>query len=221
MKKALLAIVASAFAHSALAGVSGTPHDLTVNSAKYGAPAAAYTGLTPCNFCHAVHRSNNSFAGAPLWNRQNLPAAAWTMYDQTSLTGGSVDATPNAASLTCLACHEGSAALGALFSTGGTNVLTGGTMTAIDPIASRNFVIGRDLSNDHPVSFPYVGIGGNSFPSITSSGTAAANVSGLPLYGASFNRMECATCHDPHNNDNGRFLRQPSAGICAVCHVDK
>jgi predicted CXXCH cytochrome family protein len=227
MKKAFLALAIAAFAQSAFASVVGGPHDLSAsgpaatNGAKYGTPQGTYAGLTPCSFCHAVHKANTAFAGAPLWNRPTL-TATWTMYPAANLTGGVVDAAPNAASLTCLTCHEGTAALGVLFSTAPTNVLTGGTRTQMDNAASRALVTGADLSNDHPVSFPYVG-GAGGFPTITNAGTSAANVVGMPLYGASFNRMECATCHDPHLTvgTSPRFLRVLSATICGTCHTTK
>jgi predicted CXXCH cytochrome family protein len=225
MKKAFLAFAIAAIAQTALARVATGPHDLTAggpNTAKYGTPSATYTGLTPCAFCHAVHKSNTAFTGAPLWNRPTL-AATWTMYPAANLTGGVVDASPNAASLTCLSCHEGTAAVGVLFSTTPTNTLTGGTRTQMDNVASRALVTGADLSNDHPVSFPYVG-GAGGFPTITGAGAAGANVAGMPLYGATFNRMECATCHDPHADITAalpRFLRVAPAAICGTCHTTK
>lgn len=34
-------------------------------------------------------------------------------------------------------------------------------------------------------------------------------------------RVECASCHDPHNTTNGTFLRRTNAGsgLCLTCHV--
>lgn len=33
-------------------------------------------------------------------------------------------------------------------------------------------------------------------------------------------RVECASCHDPHNTTNGTFLRRTNAGsgLCLTCH---
>lgn len=231
MKKALLALAIAALAQSAFANVAGGPHDLSAdgpasNHTKYGTLATGYAGLTACNFCHAVHKANVAFTGAPLWNRPDFtPAASWQMYPSGSLTGTpAVAASPAAASLTCLTCHEGSAAIGALYSTNGANVLTGGTNTYMDAVASRALVTGNDLRNDHPVSFTYQGatIG---YPPIT-TGTGGSNVDGLPLYGAGGDQMECATCHDPHADiaTQPRFLRPfpvAAGSFCAVCHTDK
>lgn len=50
----------------------------------------------------------------------------------------------------------------------------------------------------------------------------------LPLYGAGAsgqgtgnNRVECATCHDPHTTDNPTFLRisNDGSGLCLTCHA--
>lgn len=40
----------------------------------------------------------------------------------------------------------------------------------------------------------------------------------LPVEG---NQIHCATCHDPHDNSHGNFLRKPVKELCSSCHADK
>lgn len=51
---------------------------------------------------------------------------------------------------------------------------------------------------------------------------SARDKSDLPLYqvGAVLPRVECATCHEPHNPSNGTFLRvqNTSSNLCTTCH---
>lgn len=207
MKKAIIAIALAAFASTASAAVTSSAHDLTSqtgpNAAKYGTTVA---GTTPCQFCHTPHKANPdaTLAVAPLWNRNALSVASWTMYAQAKVTG-TVDAAPNANSLTCLACHEGSAALGSVYSTA-TNLLTGGTRTNMD--TAGMLAVGTNLNDDHPVAIAYAGGGATEFPA----------VSPYPLYNT---KVECATCHDPHDTTNGNFLRDAAGTLCGACHTAK
>jgi predicted CXXCH cytochrome family protein len=41
------------------------------------------------------------------------------------------------------------------------------------------------------------------------------NVKQLPLYDR---RMICITCHDVHQNPNGKLLRMPEKDLCNNCH---
>lgn len=215
MKKIAIAFAFAAFASTASAAVSGGPHDLTVAANKRGAYGAlADAGTTPCQFCHTPHKANPdaAYTRAPLWNRQSL-TATFTMYDQAKLTAGNtVDASPNAASITCLTCHEGSAAMGQTYAQTA-SLLTGGTDTAITDVGMLR--VGTNLNDDHPVSFLYPTGGAGEFP----AGTATA-VAGLPLYSS---KVECATCHDPHLTAvlGSNLLRASAATICGLCHTQK
>jgi predicted CXXCH cytochrome family protein len=211
MKKIALAIVFAAYASTTLAAVAGGPHDLTSAANKVGAYGTAAVGTTPCQFCHTPHKANASatFATAPLWNRSAL-AVTFTMYDQAKLTAGNtVDATPNAASMTCLTCHEGSATLGTVYSTTSA-LLTGGTNTTM--VNSGMMQLGTNLNDDHPVSFLYPIGGSAAFEAGTATGVA-----GFPLYSS---KVECATCHDPHLT-GANFLRATAATLCGLCHINK
>jgi predicted CXXCH cytochrome family protein len=76
--------------------------------------------------------------------------------------------------------------------------------------------LGTDLSNDHPVSFVY-------------DATLATNkgemVLPATLTGAvkldKANQMQCSSCHDAHNDTNGKFLvmKNDSSKLCITCHT--
>jgi predicted CXXCH cytochrome family protein len=81
--------------------------------------------------------------------------------------------------------------------------------------------LGRDLSGDHPVSF-----------TVTSHLVTTNNAKGdVPLKSVSEmrshpvarlddeGRIQCTTCHDPHDNTYGEFLRTSTPGeLCIACH---
>ncbi len=132
------------------------------------------------------------------------------MYDSTKISA-TVAATPGSASLTCLSCHEGSVAIGQTLNSA-TSLLSGGTATMI--VDTGMMKIGTNLNDDHPVAitYPTAGVSGK-FPAGTATGVAS-----FTLYSS---RIECATCHDPHDDTEGNFLRTPAAGLCSECHIDK
>ncbi len=102
-------------------------------------------------------------------------------------------------------------------------------------------MLGTDLSNDHPVGIPYCGggaaaAGSNSgckdldFNAPQNSGSGGFVVGTDPiqknnmrLYGSSVASatVECASCHDPHNDVNKTFLRVSNGGsaVCLTCHA--
>ena len=100
------------------------------------------------------------------------------------------------ASLLCLGCHDGQTALDSFGETVGKVVMTGMP------------VIGRDLRVDHPVGVPYP-VSDASYKSLTVVGQA------LPLFD---DQVECSTCHDPHDNSNGKYLRVDRRELCQSCH---
>ena len=172
-----------------------------VKGTKHDFSGAPWSGGQVCAPCHAPHQTNSRVGY--LWNH-----AIGTDADFTKRSG----ATLSAESLTCLGCHDGQTAIDSF---GGR---AGGTMV------SGEAIIGRDLTNDHPVGVAYVG-GGSWAPIGVLSGSQPGVVvgsGGLPLWGST-NQIECATCHDPHNNGFRNFLRMSNNGsaMCLACHVSK
>jgi predicted CXXCH cytochrome family protein len=188
-------------------GLAGTTHDIGGNG---------------CKSCHAPHNgalANNGPQSSGLillWSR-SFPAAANTfgVYDSATMVvkstelGGSALTTSTDVrmySLLCLSCHDG---VTSVFSPAMQSKNMVGSKAAFGAGAYESL----GLTNDHPVNVAYD-------PSRTPSLQAVASVSAsLPLFGST-NTMQCATCHDPHNNVNTNYLRQPNnTAHCTTCHL--
>jgi predicted CXXCH cytochrome family protein len=174
---AALILVASGVSQAA---ISGSKHDLR-------------TPLSINEICITCHAPHNPDPGdQPLWNHALSSTSGYTMYP-TTLSGGSPDTVPNANSLMCMGCHDGVTALDSFGGTTGGTVLTGSA------------AIGKDLSDDHPIS-------------ITPTATDISVPAGQ-LYGG---KIECGSCHDPHNDATSPvdFLRisNTNSDLCLDCH---
>lgn len=77
-------------------------------------------------------------------------------------------------------------------------------------------MLGSDLRNDHPISVTY---DASRDPAFVAPVSGAVN--GLPLYGSGKNQVECASCHNVHDNANAPFLRVSNGGsaLCLKCHI--
>ena len=137
-----------------------------------------------CLPCHVSHRGESS---GLVWNH-SLP-------DNTDF-----DVRPGASlgkqSLMCLGCHDGQTALDSYGGDIGTEMMSG------------RAVVGRDLSNDHPVGVRYPD-SDRRYESTSAVEQRLRLVDG---------RVECSSCHDPHRNDRGHFLRVESRQLCQTCH---
>ena len=191
-----LFIVGTASAQS----ISGTAHDLR-NEPN--------TGGEICIVCHTPHNADVSVAGAPLWNHE-VTGTIFTLYSSPTFTGGP-SVQPAGASRLCLSCHDGTVAIDAF---GGN---TGAPANTVGGLAN----LGTDLSNDHPISFTYdaalaTADGGVYNPTTQNSGLGGTIDEDL-LFGGS---MECASCHDVHNDAIQPFLRIDNAAsaFCLTCH---
>jgi predicted CXXCH cytochrome family protein len=157
-----------------------------------------------CVFCHTTHKMAGEKA---MWNH-SLSGASYIPYSSTTMKAAVGQ--PTGDSKLCLSCHDGTVALGMVKSRK-RKILTQGPAT-MPPGPAR---LGTDLSDDHPVSFTY------------DSALAAANpelkdpvslINRVRLDGN--NQVQCTSCHDPHNNQNGKFLVQnnQNSALCLNCH---
>lgn len=228
-----LIVVAIALTSSAsFAGIAGSRHDLSTGPNQQ-----------KCVFCHAPHNANTSqFPGAPLWNRNmDNTTTGFTTYTSDTMDE-TCDATPGVVSLLCLSCHDKSG----ISSPEGPGDGQSGNVSAFnmhnlvnDPITAEtyagpkclngchgggvgpriNWQIGPDLSNDHPVSMNYP-VGDPTFftpPDSQKGWRSPSDPKGVRLYQG---KVECPSCHDPHDVTNRPFLRKTLAdsSICFVCH---
>jgi predicted CXXCH cytochrome family protein len=75
--------------------------------------------------------------------------------------------------------------------------------------------IGTDLRNDHPISMPYPTPAED--PDFYTA--ASAEAGGIKLFDGN-KKVECASCHDPHDTTHTPFLRKSNSGsgLCLTCH---
>lgn len=222
MKKTLLAIALVALLSApAVAQIAGTAHDLST-----------FTNTTEvCVFCHTPHdslvqapRATNQY---PLWNHQLSVAGPFLVYDSVTMeqhppSAGYDDfnGNDNTSTALCMSCHDGTVAVNLLQNGPGpgdvdptlTGNSPGGGVDQADGLLDNGpAFLDVDLTNDHPVNLDYA----TSFATDTELVAAAG---GLTLFGG---RIQCATCHDPHDDTNGMFLVVSNAGsaLCTTCHV--
>jgi len=160
-----------------------------------------------CIVCHTPHNAQ-AVTDAPLWNHTQT-TQTFTPYSSSTL-----DATvgqPGNISKLCLSCHDGTVAIDSFGGSTGSNFVTG------------NALVGTDLSNDHPVGFTYdanlASTDGGLKDPTTATGITGTIANDM-LFGSGNNQLECASCHNVHDNTYGNFLIKSNAGsaLCLTCH---
>lgn len=198
------------------ASIKNTPHDLSAASATTG-PRATVERDT-CLFCHTSHRPASL---SPLWNRPDSQLA-FTFYSSDYLNNYLGLSKPTMAELAgsrtrlCLSCHDGVTALGAVYNISPQTIEVSGLMKA-------ESVLGSDLSNDHPVLYDIKpGAGPPHEPGTDPEIRLPSEGDRVKAYGPT-GRVECTSCHDPHDNQYGKFLVKSNAGaaLCLSCHQKK
>jgi predicted CXXCH cytochrome family protein len=199
----------------AQSSIANSKHNLSSGS---GNTIRAQTETALCIFCHTPH-SASAITTAPLWNRAQ-PSSTYQLYTSNYLSGLTVPypapSQPNAQSKLCLSCHDGTIAIGAVYNPGITSspIPMAGAVTTM-PTGSSSYV-GTDLKNDHPVGFTY---NRSSDPELVQRAWPWNTAVALDP-DASTGRIECHTCHDPHDNQYSHFLRMSNtnAALCSHCH---
>lgn len=211
----------------ALAGISTTKHNLSASGSGTIKASAGQQNDQICVYCHTPHFAVT--AGAPLWNKV-VQSTTYTMYGIT-LAGTTPDTAPNGITKACLSCHDGVNAINSIVNQAGAGgVVTGGTNVAFNttnagtaltmPAGATN--LGTNLADDHPVSIIYTaGKAGLVATTTSLTGWEGATTVANLLKGASNNKVECSSCHDPHTSTNGLFLRKANTGsaLCLGCHA--
>ncbi len=188
-------------------GLAGSTHDIGANG---------------CKSCHAPHNGSVANVGPQstglilLWAR-SFPASANTfgVYDSNTMQNKAAELWGSALttstdvrmySLLCLSCHDG---VTSTFSPAMQTKNMVGSRAAFGTGAYESL----GLTNDHPVNMNYDPTRNTSLQAVATVGAA------LPLYGSS-NTVQCATCHDPHNDINTNYLRQANnTAHCTTCHL--
>ena len=192
------------------------PHDLRYGggfNAKGGADINAVSGTwvaatyTLCNFCHIAHKFSQESSGAPgtlLWNH-TLSSAAYTVYSSNYMTATPVAIDPtdlNNPSALCLGCHDGTVAINSNYA-----AVTGSGVNPVGLLALNGggyVITPSDQNKQHPINFAYTAALATT-NGLLKSPASATSVDGngeIPLYtvGGVASTMQCATCHEPHQN---------------------
>jgi len=230
LKRLSFLFIAAGFFSYLNAGITTTKHNLSPTGTNSIKANAGELNEEICAYCHTPHGASSSFSGAPLWNKGDMTAGGFTLYG-TTIAGTTVDGDANginAQSMACLSCHDGVSAINSIVNAPGSGgyVATGASVTFQGSTADFTMPagitqIGRDLSNDHPVSITY-NEGRASLKATTTALTSWVGASTIAdlLRGAGNDKVECGSCHDPHTSVNQTFLRTDNTGsaLCLGCH---
>ena len=224
---------------AAQATIAFGPHDFSAGSAIRNTDASI-NGQT-CVFCHTPHMGSVS---VPLWNRSSSVATyqvyASSTMDAAAPTSAAIQSSVSGA---CMSCHDGSIAIDVLTNLSGvahavtvafTRQATAKATYGNNGTGTNNILtagspfLGTDLRNDHPITIIYETSRAATptefvTQAITGTKITVGATNPLPLFGASTATatVECASCHNPHNNSLGNFLRKSNAGsaLCLTCHI--
>jgi len=192
------------FSHGAWGLITGSKHDFSSSgTASWQTPEDEI-----CIPCHTPHNANPI---APLWNHE-MSVMVYTLYTSPTGTMDEVVGQPGPASKVCLACHDGTVAedaygphLGSVFMSGAAAVGAGG-----------------NLNDDHPIGMTWNHITvGAICTTCHVPGPGFGKPDNFPMFAK---KMECATCHDPHNTYPYRAMvrvNTVNSEICKTCHADK
>jgi len=178
-----------------------------------------------CVFCHTPHQASPA---APLWNHTQSSTASYGVYTSATLDASDVTDIGGGTDVSnlCMSCHDGTVGVNDLGNpandTGANPTMgSGNELDASGRIASgRPTNMGSSLTDDHPVNFTYdaalATADGELVTPDSSAYVDAAHT--VPLFSG---KVQCASCHDPHNNTNEPFLTKANTGsqLCSTCHV--
>ncbi len=244
----LVFAVTGAFAQYEQVGlIKGTVHDLSATgTASQGNAVNFGTGITIngiCIFCHTAHPAKIG-SQAPLWNH-GLTTQSYTVYASTvygdAINGAQSTVANTSITGACLSCHDGSVAYNTVYDVGSiynlnatpTTQTLGGSTATLKKIWS-GMQIGSATGNDgkgtHPVGIDYLTARNvNAKLAVATAGTNGAYTVGtdkLPLFpltanNSTYQMLECASCHQPHDPVNAPFLRvnNDASTLCMECHT--
>ncbi len=227
----LLALVFLFVAVSAFAAIQNTPHDFTTATG----PGTKLTNATLCGTCHIPHGGSTATVGLPIWAR-SAPAGPYNVYGSTGTPGTSLTVSgttvnnPGTFSITCLSCHDGTIGINTITKNGVSTSFAVASNTAyvnssgvvvnvVNATTGYSPYIGTNLQNDHPVGLLYRGVAASLAGLIAADANGLSVATGVyPLFSGT---LECASCHDPHNNTQTSFLRAAKTTLCQDCHANK
>lgn len=181
----------------------------------------------------------------PLWNHYLSSTASYGVYSSPSFDPlgtdiadlGGATAGSAAVSNLCLSCHDGTVGVNTLYKgqykSGARISPDFGSGNNVAVYMPSDIQVGSDtlgLRDEHPLNFTYDAALAAKSVSLVVPTVEVSNLGGtrtglrtssgkfLPLFA---NKMQCATCHDVHDNTSARpFLRASTTAseICLACH---
>lgn len=187
-------------------GILSTKHNLSVSGPG---PIKTATEVQVCIFCHTPHHASEV---TPLWSRPGVETV-YNIYSST--TRFAKPGQPTGSSRLCLSCHDGTIAVGALINNVYIPMAGGFTTIPIEHPANLGGAAGKDLTNDHPISFPYT----SELAAKNSQLHLPSQIPGKLKLDQGQN-VQCTTCHNPHTDPFGDFLvmNNDRSAICVSCH---
>jgi len=228
-----LTVVAATFATVTVrANVIGSPHDFSGEAWN----VRTADPNTVCGVCHTPHHADTTLG--PLWNHSASAIGGFTMYgNPVNGVGGAPGANvkfttpgaPNATSLACLSCHDGTVAINS-YGVDGVQGLQGG----IDVRVPFKANLTQNLTHSHPISFTYDNalFQADKWLNDPDNTTVQAPVSSEVAFNApvsmNLNRfllngnhtVECSSCHDVHAQEGSAFSLQNNPNLVKIIGVD-
>lgn len=215
MKRLTVATVTAAVlalaAAPATAQVANTKHNLSATDPT-GGNLVDYSEI--CVYCHTPHGGQ---VDAPLWNRA-FSGATYLMYSSSTIDM-TPDGQPTGISKACLSCHDGTIGLDVVINPPNGGPAAPTTTPGTNTMPAGSTLLDTDLRNDHPISMVYDELADTKF-----NAKADILTAGLRLFvdpSSAGDKVQCATCHDPHLDDATPFLRIANTGsqLCTTCHI--
>jgi predicted CXXCH cytochrome family protein len=186
--------------------ILGSKHNFAVGST---AEVRATAEQRVCIFCHSPHLPKP----APmLWSHEESAVAEYGPYSSSTLGSQVGQPGTSDSSKLCLSCHDGTVALGNM-ADGASIPFLQGTQYRLPASSSSNLYKGTNLAANHPFAFQ---------PANTVETQAPPSKDPVKLDPTG--RVQCTTCHDPHNEfidpTVGKFLVEANArsALCLTCH---
>ena len=173
--------------------IVASPGRAGLEGSKHDFTGREWSGGSACQACHVPHRADKP--KTPKWGGPS------TIRSDPPADRGR----PGEVSRICLGCHDGTAAR---------NIFGDETAGRQMPARAR---IGKSghLRNDHPIGVSYP-IGDRKYQPLS-----RVEQSGRVRLFESAKKVECSSCHDPHNSyDQPYLLVMPNdeSQLCTACH---
>ena len=193
---ALLTVLLSVSPFCSEGSVINSKHNLAAGADKV-------MGDQPCGFCHIPAGPSDV---VPLWDK-NVTAIVYQVFFNSPANGVAANSgSSDGVSAVCLSCHDGSIAPDAVWNNHGKGFAGGADKrlgVILDPFSD-------EIGDNHPVLIDY--------PTMSTQFYFIPTNPDIKIYDG---KIECASCHDVHNDSaNPPFLRisNRSSSLCLACH---